>query len=117
MGVQTGTTQDTWLTDNLVKTNKLPEANLSRYDRADQAALDLKAGRIDVLMVDSAPADFLIKQTGGLKQAYKALLSSGPVNIALPLGDTDTAKSINDILKTLQSNGFIPGLVQKYLAQ
>ncbi len=117
VGVQTGTTQDSWLTDNLVKTNKLPEANLSRYDRADQAALDLKAGRIDVLMVDSAPADFLVKQNAGLKQAYKALLSSGPVNIALPLGDTDTAKTINDILKTLKSNGFIPNLVQKYLAQ
>jgi polar amino acid transport system substrate-binding protein len=117
VGVQTGTTQDTWLTDNLVKTKKLAEANLSRYDRADQAAMDLKAGRIDVLMVDSAPADFLIKQTGGLKSAYKALLSSGPVNIALPLNDKDTAKAINDVLKTLQSNGFIPGLVQKYLAQ
>ncbi len=117
VGVQTGTTQDTWLTDNLVKTNKLPEANLLRYDRSDQAALDLKAGRIDVLMSDSAPADFMVKQTGGLKVAFKALLSSGPVNIALPLGDTDTVKAINDILKTLKDNGFINGLVQKYLAQ
>ena len=116
VGVQTGSTQDAWLTDNLVKTNKLPLANLFYYDRSDQTALDLAAGRIDILMSDSAPVDFMVKQTGGLKVVYKALLSSGPVNIALPLGDTSTVKAINDILKTLKENGFINSLVQKYLA-
>ena len=47
VGVQTGTTQDSWLTENLVDTGMLSEENLFRYDRADQAALDLKNGRIE----------------------------------------------------------------------
>jgi len=114
VGVQTGTTQDTWLTD-LVKSGKLKEANLFRYDRADQAALDLKSGRIEVLMADSDPAAMLAKQVGGIKEALKALVTSGPVNIALPANDAETAKAINDILKTLKSNGFIDGLVKKHL--
>lgn len=114
VGVQTGTTQDTWLTD-LVKAGKLKEANLFRYDRADQAALDLKAGRIEVLMADSDPAAMFVKQVGGIKVALKALVTSGPVNIALPLNDAETAKAINDILKTLKSNGFIDKLVQKHM--
>ena len=117
VGVQTGTTQDTWLTDELVKKGKLPEANLFRYDRADQAALDLKAGRIEVLMSDSAPADFLVKQVGGLKIAFKALITSGPVNMALPLGDKETTQAVNDIIKQLKSQGFIDKLVQKYMVQ
>lgn len=115
VGVQTGTTQDGWLTDELVKTGKLPEANLFRYDRADQAALDLKSGRIDVLMADSDPATMLAKQIGGLKVALKALVTSGPVNIALPLNDTDTAKAMNDIIEKLKSEGFIDKLIAKYM--
>ena len=115
VGVQTGTTQDGWLTDNLVKNGKLPEANLFRYDRADQAALDLKSGRIDVLMADSDPATMLAKQIGGLKVALKALVTSGPVNIALPLNDTDTAKAMNGIIAKLKSEGFIDKLIAKYM--
>src|SRR6187549_3898462 len=42
VGVQTGTTQDSWLTDTLVVDGALPETNLFRYDRVDQAMLDLK---------------------------------------------------------------------------
>jgi polar amino acid transport system substrate-binding protein len=115
IGVQTGTTQDTYLSD-LVKSGKLKENKLFRYDRADQAALDLKSGRIEVLMADSDPARMLAKQVGGIKVAYSALLTSGPVNIALPLNDNNTAKAINEILNTLKSNGFIDQLVQKHLA-
>ncbi|HEX5941821.1 MAG TPA: transporter substrate-binding domain-containing protein, partial [Anaerolineales bacterium] len=40
VGVQTGTTQDSWLTDTLVADGALPEENLFRYDRVDQAMLD-----------------------------------------------------------------------------
>lgn len=55
-----------------------------------------------------------VKQVGGIKVAFKALVTSGPVNIALPLNDAETAKAINDILKTLKSNGFIDKLVQRH---
>ena len=59
VGVQTGTTQDSWLTDTLVGKGLLPEENLFRYDRVDQAMLDLKNGRIDVMMSDYVPAQAL----------------------------------------------------------
>src|SRR6266487_1425436 len=50
VGVQTGTTQDSWLTDGIVADGALPEENLFRYDRVDQAMADLKNGRIEVMM-------------------------------------------------------------------
>jgi polar amino acid transport system substrate-binding protein len=116
VGVQTGTTQDSWLTDNLVTPGKLPEANIFRYDRADQAALDLKNGRIDVMFADYIPAQALADQLGGLKIVYKGVLSSGPMNIVIPEGDKELAKAINDVLKQLQSEGFVDKLAVKYFA-
>lgn len=115
--MQTGTTQDSWLTDTLVAEGKLPEANLFRYDRADQAALDLKNGRIDVMMADAIPAKALAQQVGGLKIVYTGVLSSGPMNIVLPQGDAELAKAINDVLKQLKDEGFIDALAVKYFAE
>ena len=117
VGVQTGTTQDTWLTDNLVKTGKLSEENLFRYDRVDQAMLDLKNGRVEVMMSDYVPAQALAAQLGGLKIAYQGVLSSGPLNIVIPQGDAELQKSINEIIKQLQSEGFIDNLAKKYFAE
>jgi polar amino acid transport system substrate-binding protein len=117
IGVQTGTTQDSWLTDNLVATGKLSEDNLFRYDRVDQAMLDLQNGRIEVMMSDYVPAQALAKQLGGLNIVYHGVLSSGPINIVIPDGDKELQQAINDIIKQLQDEGFIDTLAVKYFAQ
>ncbi len=116
VGVQTGTTQDTWLTD-LVSAGKLPEGNLFHYDRVDQAMLDLQSGRIDVMMSDYIPAKALAEQLGGLKIIYKGVLSSGPMNIVIPDADKELAQAINEILQQLQAEGFIDALAVKYFAE
>src|SRR5512138_453526 len=117
VGVQTGTTQDGWLTDTLVADGALPETNLFRYDRVDQAMLDLKSGRIDVMMSDYVPAQALAKQLGGLNIVYHGVLSSGPMNIVIPEKDVELQKAINEIIKQLQDEGFIDQLAVKYFAQ
>ncbi len=116
VGVQTGTTQDAWLT-GLVESGVLPEANLVRYDRADQVALDLKNGRIDVMMADAIPARALAQQLGGIEIILTAVVSSGPMNIVVPQGDTALAEAINAILAELKSEGFIETLAVKYFAE
>ncbi len=116
VGVQTGTTQDSWLTDGLVKDGSLPEENLFRYDRVDQAMLDLKNGRIEVMMSDYVPAQALAKQLGGLNIVYHGVLSSGPMNLVIPQDDKELQKAINDIIKQLQDEGFIDKLAVKYFA-
>ena len=116
LGVQTGTTQDGWITDNLISTGKIKEENVFRYDRADQAALDLKSGRIDILMSDYTPAQALAKQVGGLKIIYHGVLSSGPMNIIIPEGDKALAEAMNKIIQQLQAEGFIDQLAIKHLS-
>src|SRR5690349_3665901 len=109
VGVQTGTTQDSWLTDTLVADGALPEENLFRYDRVDQAMLDLKSGRIEVMMSDYVPAQALAEQLGGLNVVYHGVLSSGPMNIVLQDQDVELQQAINEIIKQLQDEGFIDG--------
>lgn len=117
VGVQTGTTQDSWLTDTLVADGALPAENLFRYDRVDQAMLDLKNGRIDVMMSDYVPAQALAKQLGGLEIIYHGVLSSGPLNMVLPEGDRELQQEINEIIKQLQEEGFIEDLAVKYFVE
>jgi polar amino acid transport system substrate-binding protein len=114
VGVQTGTTQDDWLTTNLVDAGLLPEANLFRYDRVDQAALDLKNGRIDVLMADSVPAVAIAAQQG-LVIAWTGILSSGPVNMVIPEGDAELASQLNTLIQQLRDQGVIDNLAIKYM--
>lgn len=117
IGVQTGTTQDEWLTDTLVGGGLMLERNLFRYERADQVALDLKSGRIDVMMADYIPAKALAEQLGGLKIAYVGVVSSGPMNIVIPEGDTEFAQELNAIIKQLLDEGFVDDLGLKHFGQ
>jgi polar amino acid transport system substrate-binding protein len=114
VGVQSGTTQDGYVTDVLLAEGVLTEDLVFRYDRADQVALDLKNGRIDVMMTDLVPGQALARQLGGLKVVHQGLYSSGPFNIIVPEGDTELAEAMNAILKDLQTEGFIDNLAIKY---
>jgi len=116
IGVQSGTVQDEWVTTELIDAGLMEEANLSRYERVDQAALDLQAGRIDVLVADSVPAQSLMAQFGGFKIVYEDMLYTGPINIVLPEGDTALQDEINGIINNLQEEGFIDSLAVKYFS-
>ncbi|MDD2523047.1 MAG: ABC transporter substrate-binding protein [Anaerolineaceae bacterium] len=117
VGVQSGTVQDGWLTDNLVTPGLLPEASLSRYERVDQAALDLANGRIDVLMGDYVPIQALVAQNPDLQVVYHGELSTGPINIVLPDGDAALKAEVDRIIKELQAEGFIDQLAVKYFSE
>ncbi|HOM66702.1 MAG TPA: ABC transporter substrate-binding protein [Brevefilum fermentans] len=114
LGVQSGTMQDEWITEELIETGLMSESNLSRYERVDQAALDLKAGRIDILMADDVPAGVIASQDDDLEIIYKEMLYTGPINIVLPKGSTDLQAKINRIIAELKAEGFIEKLAIKY---
>jgi polar amino acid transport system substrate-binding protein len=117
IGVQSGTVQDDWVTTELIDAGLMDEGNLSRYERVDQAALDLQAGRIEVLVADSVPAQALMSQFGGFKIVFEDMLYTGPINIVLPEGDTAIQEEINAIISDLQEEGFIDTLALKYFGE
>ena len=117
VGVQSGTVQDEWLTAELVDAGLMSEANLSRYERVDQAALDLQVGRIDILMADDVPAQAIVSQYDGLNIVYQGMLYTGPINIVLPDGAADLQAEVNRIIAELQAEGFIDALAVKYFSE
>lgn len=114
-GVLNGSTQDAWLTENLVDTGLLPAEKFFKYDRADQAALDVKSGRIEVLMAEEAVLKSFVSQMDGLKIAYTAQLSSGPVAMIMPEGDTELAAAVNAAIKSMLDDGSVEALAAEYM--
>jgi polar amino acid transport system substrate-binding protein len=117
VGVQTGATADSWATENLLDTGLMSEENLFRYERMDQAALDVKAGRIDILITDYIPAQALASELGGLKVVYHAEVSTGPVNIIVPEGDAELTNALNEIIADLLEEGFIDELAERHIGE
>ena len=115
VGVQTGATADSWATENLLDAGLMSEENLFRYERMDQAALDVKAGRIDILITDYIPAQALAGELGGLKVVYHAEVSTGPVNIIVPEGDVELTNAMNEIIADLLEEGFIDELAERHI--
>jgi ABC-type amino acid transport substrate-binding protein len=95
----------------------MPEENLFRYERMDQAALDVKNGRIEILITDYIPAKALAEQVGGLKVIYHAEVSTGPVNIITPEGSSELTGALNDIIAQMLNDGFIDQLSVKWIGQ
>ena len=115
VGVQTGATADSWVTENLVDAGLMAEENVFRYERMDQAALDVKNGRIDILITDYIPAQALAEEVGGLKVIYHAEVSTGPVNIITPEGSTELTEALNDVIAEMLEDGFIDQLSTKWI--
>lgn len=118
LGVQSGTTQDTWIKENLIDKNLIKEENVQQYERVDQAALDLEAGRIDILMADYVPAKALLASHSGFQMLlHEAIASAGPINVVLPLNDTVIKAEIDKAIDALQADGTIDKLAAKYFGE
>lgn len=116
IGVQRATTHDKYLTDNF-GTN----VTIVRYGNADEAYLDLKAGRVLALLADASAIDQgLLSKEGGDKYEYvgpaltdRQWFGDG-MGIAVRKGDQDLKAKLNEAIKTLRANGKYQEINQKY---
>ncbi|MBW1722463.1 MAG: amino acid ABC transporter substrate-binding protein [Deltaproteobacteria bacterium] len=108
IGVQTGTIQETWVMNNLVKPGLTREDQLFRYERVDNAGLDLAAGRIDLVLIQSKPAKDLVAKNKKLKIALVTTetIKAGQC-IALPEGETSLKAELDRIITQLKKEGWI----------
>lgn len=112
-GVQTQSVFEGWILSTLVEPGLMPAANVFSYPRIDQAIEDLRQGRLDVVVLDYAPALDYASQgglrlagTGGSQQLYALMMN--PCATQLQAG-------INAALIQLTNEGVIAALNQKYL--
>ena len=85
----------------------MPADNVFRYERADNAALDLNAGRIDLLFIDTSPALQLIDNMGLQEVLTGDICHTNGAAIALPKGEAELKQAIDKIIQSLIDNGFI----------
>ena len=112
IGVQSGTIHEKYVKTELIDVGKMDAANLSSYPRADQAILDLVAGRLDAVYMDAAAAQaFTVSHPVVIALVHK--VESG-MGIAVMLGEQELVDKINEILTQLTEDGSIEALGVEY---
>ena len=112
IGAQRGSVYETFLQDTLVDTRKMPQRNLFSFTDTAQAIAALKSGKIDVVMLDAAPANAFMRE-GGLKIVGSSLLPQY-YGIAVPLGAEVLRNNINKSLAMLQADGTVSKLLLQF---
>lgn len=115
IGVQRATTMDLYISDNF------PSAKIKRYGSADEAYLDLKAGRLDYVMADSAAiSDGLLAKDDGDKFEFVGPKLNDPkwfgegAGIAIRKQDKDLAMQFNAAINEIRANGTYKKIQDKY---
>ena len=116
VGVQIATTHDKYLTDNFGR-----DVKLVRYGTADEAYLDLKAGRVDYVFLDAtAIEEGLLNKDGGDQFEFvgpsvtdEKWFGEG-FGIAVRKQDQDLKNKLNQAIKALRDNGKYEAVNSKY---
>ncbi len=114
VGVQSGTTHESWALKNLVEPGLMSDDQLFRYERADQAALDLEAGRLDVLFINADPA----REMEGTMAIKIALTTRetvlGGQSIAIPNGEMGLKAALDAAITALKDDGTLKALLETW---
>ncbi|MBS7538223.1 transporter substrate-binding domain-containing protein [Ancylobacter lacus] len=116
IGVQTGTTHE-----QVIRAH-FPKADVRAYDRPDQIADDLIAGRIDAGLMERAAWDPLVKAHGAGKLTYAGpLLNSSDFpefgkgqGIALKKGNSALRSRIDAAIAAMRTEGAIKAASEKW---
>jgi len=101
--------------------NHFSDADLKQYATTEEAYLDLQAGRVDALLVDTLPAlDWLKSEAAGDGYALIAdnLYDEGcfgeGIGIAIRKGDDQLREAFNKAIKDIRANGVYQEINDKY---
>lgn len=111
VGVQRGTTMDTYVTENM---SDLVE--IKRYTTADDMVLDLEGERLDVVFVDYPVGEQTILSHEGFHQIGEPVKLGEGVGVAMRPRDKDLAAKINAALKKLKNDGTYDEIMNKYFS-
>lgn len=114
VGVQTGTTHEAWVLKNLVEPGLMSEDQLFRYERVEQGALDLEAGRIDVFFINADPARDLAEKMGVQVALTTRETVQGGQSIAIPEGELGFKAELDRVITQLHEEGFIKELLAQW---
>ena len=100
IAVQLGNVADSYATKNY------KNSKIVRQKKYLTMVEDLKASKVDLIIMDNLPAQEIVKVNDGLK-LLPGYLFSDSYGIAVKKGNTDLLNSINTVLEKLQNEGKI----------
>jgi ABC-type amino acid transport substrate-binding protein/heat shock protein HslJ len=113
VGVQSGSVYEKYLQDTLVATKLMPAQNLQSYPDIDQAVQDLKRNRLDLVVLDSQPAQSYV-QAGGVKVVGESVKPQSYA-IAIPKGADSLRRVLNTAISNVVASGEYAKLAETYL--
>jgi len=113
IGVQTGTTGEWWVQDNLIANGTIPEANVIGYDRWPVALLALQKGDVDVLLLDEPVGRMFVKKVAGLQFNF-AISTGEQYGAAVSKQSRDLLELVNKVIANLQTSGKYETMVEKW---
>lgn len=114
VGVQTGTTGDTYVT-NEDGSNDISVKEVKRYQKGMDAVSDLMAGRIDAVVIDNYPAQKFVSQNPDKITTLDKALTDENYAIACPKG-SDLVEVINEVIGELKDSGELDKIVDSETA-
>ena len=112
VGVQSGSMLDDFLTA-FVDEGKMDESNVVRYERIEEAMLDLEAGRVQVVLGDAAGMQTTL-DAYDCKVIFKAQLYDTGENIIVGKNEPEMVAAMNEVIQQLKDDGTIQSLMDKY---
>lgn len=112
VGVQRGTVQDDYVTNNV----GADTVDIKRYTTADDLVLDLTGGRVDMVFLDFPVGESTILKDEAYQSIGENVQVGDGVGVAFRKRDTELADKFNAALKTLKENGTYDEIMKKYFA-
>ena len=107
IGVQLKTTGDSYATD-------IKDADVRRFNKGRDAVAALRAGEIDAVMLDDAPAKVFVGEFGDIKILEEAYADE-EYGIAVSKENPELLQKINEALEKLRSEGVIDRIVKAWI--
>lgn len=115
VGTQSGTIMYYWLEDNLIDPGLMPSENVSLYERNEQLALDLQAGRVQVAIMDLEPGKIFMNDPAfGFVELWRGPMDPEGQAIALKKGEAELKAEIDKHLTDMLAEGVIDQIIDSY---
>ena len=108
IGVQAGTTSDTYCSEDF------GEENVKQFSNGSLAVAALANGQVDCVVIDNEPAKNYVAANSGLKILDTEYVTEDYA-IAISKDNDDLLKKVNDALKELKDDGTVDKIVGKYI--
>lgn len=113
VGVQQGTTGDTYCTDEK-HTSDIHVKTVKRYNKGADAISDLITGRIDAVVIDDFPAKKFVSKNPAKIAKLNDALTVEHYAIGVKKGNTALVNTINGVLKEMKSSGELDKIINNY---